>query len=545
MEQRYKPDPVQAQALLSSGATPPINTALPVTSLPTIPLTSGAASHNRPRPPPAGGPNPRSNAAPGVNRDRDAHPHYPSAPVPDTVPASGLVPMERVVPRSLQGTMGTGTGGPISADRKRGRFPVPSQPHAADHNASRPAPAPTAAPAQPSRAAQPGPPAPALAQPKPASAAPKRGGYVWKPPAKSRRPATAALEDAVQKPAAPTRPISPMTPPSPFLQQVSPSSRPPSPFLQSPGSASKRKRDDEPLVAMTASASAASAATPATRKRHHSPSPPRPHPTLDSTAGLARFDSHGQTESSLVEQIETHMRFQSAASGALEEGEIGGEKELTTFDMSALKPAPEEKEDVGGGVIHQYILQGLDVMKAGLRSEKRDDEEVMEDIVKMREEMDGEGPLHPRPAAPRHDDDDEDDLETDEGNLTDHEAAGGEGDGDGEGEGDCRVWKRVRREMEVGGQSPTTPTSPVGFEGMEGRGRGEEDGSDFDVSAPSSPHVGHDDGGVHHAGAFDSFSAVKPHSHSSEPLDDLQEKVDIDVEKAVTDRADHSTLLSV
>ena len=372
---------------------------------------------------------------------------------------------------------------------------------------------------------------------------------------KSRKPAAAAGESTqqqqpqqpLQKPEAPTRPISPMTPPSPFLQQVSPSSRPPSPFLQSPSSATKRKRSDEDTL-NTAASSALTFAhqlPSSTRKRHHSPSPPRSHPSLSSTGGLARHDSHGHTESTLVEQIVT-MRFHSAAppDGPLLDADRFGLDAVPPF-LPPSKEVPEQKEEEGGAVIQRYILQGLDVMKGGVKSEKREDAEVMSDISKMREEMDDEcfSRVHPH-APPRCHDDEDDDLDAidDAGNATDHDAASvGEGGEVGGEDGDCRAWKRARHELH--GTSPSSPSSG-GRRRRGGGGRGDE-GSDFDASsAPSSPHA-HDDQGVDHA--FDSFSAVKPHpsTHFDDPLVDKVDDAVRDQQTKVTDVVEHSTLLSV
>jgi len=186
------------------------------------------------------------------------------------------------------------------------------------------------------------------------------------------------------------------------------------------------------------------------------------------------------------------------------------------------------------------------VMKGGLKSEKREDAEVMEDIHKMKEEMDGEGSARPHhhPTTPLHtrgdDDEEEEELEGDDGNVTDHEAAA-DGEGQG-GESDCRAWKRARRELHC--QSPSSPPSSPPFGGERPR---EEDGtgSDFDVSAPSSPHG--DDGGVHHT--FDSFSAMKPLTHPDaahfdDPLCEKVDSIGVEQSNGVKDVAELQTLLS-
>ena len=235
-----------------------------------------------------------------------------------------------------------------------------------------------------------------------------------------------------------------------------------------------------------------------TRKRHHSPSPPRDHPSLSTTDGLARHDSHGQSESSLVEQIVT-MRFHSAAAatassvelenGQLIDDHVGLGSMTAAFPTS--KTAPEQKEEDGGGVMQRYILHGLDVLKGGLKSEKREDADVMEDISKMvREEMDDDGPSHLHPhAPPRCHDDDEDELDALDDSATDHDAAS-------LGDDDCRAWKRARHELH--GTSPSSPSSPPSDDG-EGGGGGCGLATRWGVTLMSpllsSPHAQHDEGG--------------------------------------------------
>jgi hypothetical protein len=225
------------------------------------------------------------------------------------------------------------------------------------------------------------------------------------------------------------------------------------------------------------------------------------------------MDSLGQSESSLIEQLGQKMRFTSAAAapaaaGDKEEGELS-DHDPDSADLSAsrMKEAPEQKEEEGGHVIQRYILQGLAVMKGGQKSEKREDAEVMEDIHRMKEEMEGDDALDHPDGAARTDEDELDEL--DEGNVTDDEAAAQSDDDDDE-DADGRAWKRARHEPQRA--SPSSHSSPP-------YDRRHDEVSDFDTSAPSSPH--HEEHGVHHA--FDHFSAVKPLQSAFEQLDHVKE----------------------
>ena len=435
VELRYKPDPAQAQALLAEKVNAPNNTAMPVISLPTavaaaghvgavstgpssrpvisIPLpasVAAAASAARPRP---------SGGAGGRGQVRGEHPPRGAQRPHENAPASDVT--ERVVPTSMQ----------------QQQQPAAQSRHAATVQPST---------SQPQKAA-----APATRPPQ------QKKGYVWKPPAKSRRPIHASADsNASQKPAAPTRPASPSTPPSPFLSHMSPSSRPPSPFVQSLSPKSASKRND-------AAAASSLFSTAPSRKRPHSPA------ASAAALALARTDSNGHSDRVLVEQMGQKMRVVSAEDVAdREEDSQLGESYKGTMGKEVEESKEEQLHGVEEGGV-RVILDDLHGLKSGMtaKGDKRDELAMMDDLAKFRAEM-AEGGADA--AAMEHDGPD--------GDTAEH---------------DIRAWKRARHDER---DSPVSLSHHDHAVSMATPWERETDGdgvdeaepeSEFDHSQPSSP----------------------------------------------------------
>ena len=441
VELRYKPDPAQAQALLAEKITPPTSSTLAAT----VPSVSTGAGHNGP-----------------ALAGQSSRPVI-SIPLPASAAAASSAPRQR----SLASAVNRGQARGADHNARGSQRPHDTAP-ASDaiervalmqqQHVQASAPSWQPASAQPATISQP------QKAVVPTSRQPQaKKGYVWKPPAKSRRPTAVTTDSSTQqeKPAAPTRPASPSTPPSPFLSHMSPSSRPPSPFIQSLSPMSASKRYDSTVFS-----------TAASRKRPHSPAATAAlrEEGLASNRSLVRNDSNGRTEQLLVDQLGLKMRVVSAEDTAdREEGEVVSDRHADG-DKATMKEEEERKEEDAQhseDSTVRVILDELHALKGGVaaRSDKREELAMMDDLDKFRAEL-AEGGV--------------------EGADGLHEAAD-----DGESAEDIRAWKRARHDER---DSPVSPSHHAASMATpwerETDGEGAEEAepeSEFDHSQPSSP----------------------------------------------------------
>lgn len=203
---------------------------------------------------------------------------------------------------------------------------------------------------------------------------------------------------------------------------------------------------------------------------------------LASARLLSRNDSNGQSEQLLVDQLGQKLRVVSAEDKVdREDGEVPNERQ-SDGDKVAMKEVEERKEDDGqhSGEVEEgngrVILDDLHSLKgsAAVKSDKRDELAMMDDLDKFRAEMTDGSIIH-------------------QSATLSYTAVMEEGSSavDGESMDDIRAWKRARHDER---DSPATPSHHAASMATpwerETDGDGVDEGeavSEFDHSQPSSP----------------------------------------------------------